>query len=59
MPVYVQCPACSHPAIVSRFADGQRLRCRQCGHVFVLKPTRKVRPRLRETPGDTPSVTQR
>ncbi len=39
MAVYVTCPKCYHPAVVSHFAAGQYRTCRQCQEVFPVNPS--------------------
>ena len=42
MPVYVQCPHCEHPRVVSPGDRGKTTFCRQCGRAFRPSKTAAV-----------------
>jgi len=39
MPVYIHCPHCEHPHVISAHRRGKALFCKQCGWVYQTSKT--------------------
>lgn len=51
LPLYVVCPHCEHPVVISAAVDGRCYRCRQCNDFYMIQISR---PRRQAAPPDGP-----